>query len=408
MSNAPRAAGVRRDWGGADDSCTILHVDMDAFYAAVEIADAPELAGLPIIVGGSGRSVVLSATYDVRSLGVRSAMPMASARRLAPGALVIPPRMHRYREVSREVMAILSEITPIVEQVSVDEAYLDVSGVRRHWRSASEIAQHLRERIAAELRVTCSVGVAPSKLIAKLASTNAKPDGLLVIPRNAEVEFVQSLPVGALPGVGARTQEALRERGIETVRELAQSDPASLRYWFGLHGGNLYDLAWARDRRGVDPRREELSIGSERTFAADTSDERELDRVLVALTDRVAGILRSRKVMGGVVVLKVKDAEFRVLSRSRQLPHPSSDAGILIDTLRQLWRESPAKGRLIRLVGVRVEQLHASAVTGVQGTLDDELAQTSVPRELVASAVDSVRDRFGGHVLAPASGLRRG
>src|SRR5690606_26355262 len=209
MSRHAPPPGLRRDWGDDDEGCPILHVDMDAFFASVELARRPELRGRPVIVGGEGRSVVLAATYEARAFGVHSAMPMTQARRLCPAAVVVPPDHERYREASARVMAVLRDVTPLVEQVSVDEAFLDVSGARRRLGSPTAIAERIRARVHAEQGLTCSVGVAATKFVAKLASGMAKPDGMLLLPRAATVPFLHALPVSALWGVGERTQAAL-------------------------------------------------------------------------------------------------------------------------------------------------------------------------------------------------------
>lgn len=407
MSNAPRTPAVRRNWGVADGTCGVLHVDMDAFFVAVEVADNPSLLGRRIIVGGEERSVVVCASYEAREFGVRAAMPMSHARRLCPDAVIITPRMSRYREVSRRVMEILGDVTPTIEQVSVDEAYLDVTGVRRHWRDAGEIAQAIRSRVADELNVSCSVGVGHSKLIAKLASTNAKPDGLLVIPQSAEVDFIQRLPVEALPGVGGRTAQTLRDRGIGTVKQLAETDPDVLRYWLGVSGTRLHFMAWARDPRPVEPHRVELSVGAERTFPTDTRDAAEIDRMLVRLADSVASTLRGRGQLASAVALKTRRSDLSVSSRSRQLPSPSDDPRVILDAARGLFAAAPMHGMAVRLVGVRAERLVAQSVVGHQLTLDESLADQSDPLA-THSAIDRIRGRFGHDALTAASGLRDG
>src|SRR5690606_18796215 len=228
MSRARAAVDVRRDWGDDEEGASILHVDMDAFFASVELARRPHLRGRPVVVGGKERSVVLAATYEARAFGVHSAMPMARAMAMCPQAVIIPPDHRAYREVSTSVMEILGHVTPLVEQISVDEAFLDVSGARRRLGPPSAIGQMIREQVRREHGITCSVGVAANKFVAKLASTYAKPTGLLLVPRAATVPFLRTLPVEALWGVGAQTQAALARWGLRTVAELADSDVATV------------------------------------------------------------------------------------------------------------------------------------------------------------------------------------
>ncbi|WP_211344925.1 DNA polymerase IV [Rarobacter incanus] len=412
-------------------------MDMDAFFAAVEIADDPHLRGKKLIVGGRERSVVLAASYEARGNGVHSAMPMAAARRLCPDATIVAPRMERYREVSRQVMAILHDITPVVEQVSVDEAYLDVTSVRKHWADVESMARAIRERVSEQLSITCSVGVGPSKLIAKLASTHSKPNGLLVIPAESKIEFVQALPVKALPGVGDRTAEILHSRGIDTVRELSATNPDALRYWLGVTGSLLFDLSWARDLRPVEPSRVEQSIGAERTFAQDLVASAELDRHLVDLAHRVAAQLRDKEFAATSVTVKVKSSTMAVVSRSRSLPAPSDRGGDIVEVARKLLRAAREGGAAVRLIGLRAEGLRSARAVGRQGTLDElqpgsivdctdsparsfavPPASTDVddgPAKALDHSVDAidrsiealdrVRRRFGGGALAPASSI---
>ena len=247
-----------------DAGCTVLHVDMDAFYASVELIDRPELKGQPVIVGGGGRSVVLSATYEARRDGVHSAMPMGRARRLCPRAVVIEPDHQRYEDVSRGVMEIFRSITPLVEPLSLDEAFLDVSG---RVGSPRRIAEQIRDRVADEQRITGSVGIAATKFVAKLASSQAKPDGLLIIPRDQTVTFLHSLPVGALWGVGERTEDALRRLGLISVADIAHIPVDTLRRALGnATGTHLHELSWGRDPRPVIPEQVEKSIGAEKSF----------------------------------------------------------------------------------------------------------------------------------------------
>ena len=278
----------------ADDAdCRILHVDMDAFYASVELRDRPELRGRPAVVGGLGpRSVVLSATYEARAFGVRSAMPVGRARGLCPHAVFIPPRHDLYAEVSREVMAIFRAITPEVEPLSLDEAFLDVSGAVRRLGPPRAIAELIRAQVLEQQSITCSVGVAPVKFVAKIASARCKPDGLLVIPADGLLDFLHPLPVGALWGVGAHAEQVLGRLGLRTVGDIAHVPQATLRRELGAAGEHLWALAWGRDERRVSPVREEKSVGAEETFPTDVDDPEVIRRELLRLSGRTARALR--------------------------------------------------------------------------------------------------------------------
>ncbi|MCU1534922.1 MAG: polymerase, partial [Glaciihabitans sp.] len=259
----------------ADDGrAHILHVDMDAFYASVELLTRPELRGLPVIVGHPGqRSVVTAATYEARKYGVNSAMPMSIALRRCPNAIVLEPHFDRYSHYSKIVMDLCRDLTPLVEPLSIDEAYLDVAGARRLLGSPFEIATLLRARVLASTGLTCSVGVAATKFVAKLASSRAKPDGLLFVPLEGTLAFLHPLPISALWGVGAKTEERLSRLGLRTVGDVAQTPLAALQKMLGVAGGQkLHDLAWARDPRAVTVEREEKSIGHESTFEYDVTD----------------------------------------------------------------------------------------------------------------------------------------
>lgn len=398
-----RSAGdVRRDWGSDETGCSILHVDMDAFYASVELARRPELRGAPLIVGGEGRSVVLAASYPARRFGVHSAMPMALARRLCPQAVVVPPDHRRYHEVSTAVMEILGEVTALVEQVSVDEAFLDVSGAWRRLGAPSRIAAHIRDRVSTEQAVTCSVGIASTKFVAKLASGFAKPDGVLLIPRDATVPFLHALPVDALWGVGDRTREALARWGITTVAQLAESDVRTVQRAVGsVAGSHLYDLAWGRDPRPVVPERQEKSIGAETTFESDTADLTVVSDHVLALSDRCATALRTKGLVARTVVIKVRDADFATITRSRTLDVPTDTASDVFRAARDLLLGVDLRGAAIRLVGVRDEGLAAAATR--QLTLDEATSDDGSARRRAEGAMDDVRRRFGSRAVGPVT-----
>src|SRR5690606_34354513 len=293
---------------GADDTGTgILHVDMDAFYASVAILDDPSLRGLPLIIGApDGRSVVSSASYEARRFGVRSAMPVSQALRLCPHARVIPPDFTRYRAVSSEVMAVFHSVTPLVEQLSIDEAFLDVRGVRRLWGTPGEIAVLLRQRVRDEVGITCSVGVAATKHVAKMASTISKPDGMLIVPAAGTQHFLDPRPVGAMWGVGPKTAEALQRRGIRTIRDVRETSAEALAR---AVGGALTKRNQQRgrgdDARAGETTRTEKSVGHEETFEVDISDPDVLRSELLRLADRVAARLRASGWQAGAVAIKI-------------------------------------------------------------------------------------------------------
>ena len=379
---------------------------MDAFYASVELARRPELRGRPVIIGGEGRSVVLSGTYVARAFGVHAAMPMAHARRLCPQAVVVPPDHRRYHEVSEGVMAVLRDVTALVEQVSIDEAFLDVSGARRRLGPPTHIAAQIRERVRAGHGVTCSVGIAATKFVAKLASGMAKPDGVLLIPRAATVPYLHSLPVTALWGVGERTSEALARWGIVTVEQLARSDVATVQRAVGVaSGAHLHDLAWGRDPRPVTPERVEKSVGAETTFAVDTADQEVIRAQVSAMADRCAAELRRKGVVARTVTLKIKTADFQVLTRSRTLAVPTDVAGDLLAAVLGVWAATDLGGRAVRLVGVRAEGLLARQER--QLTLEEAMDDAGPARRRAEAAMDEVRGRFGSGALVRGALLAR-
>jgi DNA polymerase-4 len=386
-----------------DEGCSILHVDMDAFFASVEVRRHPALTGLPVVVGGSGsRGVVSSASYAARAFGVRSAMPTGQARRLCPQAIFLPPDMAAYAEASREVMAVFHDVTPLVEPLSVDEAFLDVSGARRLLGSPAAIAVQIRERVRSELALTCSVGVAASKFMAKLASTRAKPDGLLVVSAERSLAFLHPLPVEALWGVGDRTAEQLRRFGMRTVGDVAQAPIGLMRQAVGeASAAHLHELAWARDPRAISTERVEKSISAETTFDVDVADETEIRRTVLALANRVAARLRAAGIAGRTVAIKIRLADFRTLNRSKTLGTPTDVAREIVDVAWALF-EALRPGERIRLVGVRMEGLTA-ADEARQPTLGErEHGWRDAER-----AADAAVARFGTAAIRPASLLGR-
>lgn len=402
MSRGPR--GARIDLGDDDTGCTILHVDMDAFYASVELIDRPELKGKPVIIGGSaGRGVVLSATYEARALGVHAAMPMSRAQRMCPQAVVIAPHHDRYAEVSDGVMAIFRDITPAVEPLSLDEAFLDVSGAVRRLGRPREIAAMIRTRVEAEQLITCSVGVAANKFVAKVASTNAKPNGMLVVPTDRVVEFLHPMPVGALWGVGPKTEEQLQRLGLRTVGDLAHTPVSTLERALGVASGRqLAELAWGRDERDVEADEPERSIGNEQTFARDLDDPEEIKRELLKLSDQVARRLRSHGVIARTLTLKVRFADFSTITRSKTLADPTDTSHDVYATINGLFDALHLQRARIRLVGVRAEGLRPADERSEQLAFD-EPERGWRDADL---ATDRATARFGEGAVRPARLVR--
>lgn len=406
MSRRQYRPPPRSATGPPDDTgCTVLHVDMDAFYASVSLLEHPHLRGTPVIIGGGGRSVVLSATYEARAFGVTSAMPMARARRLCPQATVIRPDHDRYAAVSRAVMETFHSVTDQVEPLSLDEAFLDVAGAIRRLGPPARIAQLLRDTIADEQGVTCSVGVAPTKFVAKLASGLAKPDGLLVVPVDEVVDFLHQLPVGALWGVGERTEEALHRLGLRTVADIAHTPVDTLRRALGdASGAHLHDLAWGRDERRVVPETREKSIGSNETFAADLDDPVLIHRELLRMADRTAARVRAAGIVGRTVTITVRFADFTTITRSRTLRESTDVSRDIYAAARALYDSLGLQRARIRLVGVRLEGLVEAAGAPRQPRLDEpETGWRDADR-----AVDRASARFGAGAVRPAALVSEG
>ena len=387
--------------GPDDTGCHILHVDMDAFYASAEIRDRPELAGLPVIVGAvGGRGVVLSASYPARAFGVRSAMPVTRARRLCPQAVFIPPRHALYAEVSREVMAVFRSITPQVEPLALDEAFLDVSGALRRVGRPARIAGLIRAEVAERQGITCSVGIANCKFVAKIASARCKPDGLKIVPGDGILDFLHPLPVAALWGVGERTGQALARLGLRTIGDVAQTPLTSLQRELGVaHGAHLYALAWGRDERAVTPRVPEKSIGAEETFASDVDDPELIRRELLRLSERTARGLRSAGCAARTVVVKLRLANFTTLTRSRTLPEPTDVARQIHATACELYLAAGLDRARLRLVGVRATGLVPASAATTQLALGE---RPSAWRD-AERALDRIARKYGTDAVRPAA-----
>jgi DNA polymerase-4 len=375
---------------------------MDAFYASVEIRDRPELRGKPVVVGGLGpRSVVLSATYEARAFGVRSAMPGTRARRLCPEAIFIPPRHDLYRAVSKEVMAVFREVTPEVEPLSLDEAFLDVAGaVRRLGRTPGRIGELIREQVRGQQGITCSVGVAPVKFVAKIASAWCKPDGIVIIPADGVLDFLHPLPASALWGVGDKAEAILARLGLRTIGDIAGIPLATLRRELGTAAGtHLHELAWGRDPRRVEPRREEKSVGAEETFGTDIDDPEVIRRELLRLSGRTAKALRDAGCVARTVSVKLRLASFKTITRSKTLPQATDVAREIYSTACALYAESGLSDRArLRLVGVRASGLRPVSGHSTQPALGDRPAGWREAEQ----ALDKIARRFGDGTVRPA------
>ncbi|WP_086848748.1 DNA polymerase IV [Amycolatopsis kentuckyensis] len=383
-----------------DTGCGLLHVDMDAFFVSVELRTRPELADRPVVVSGGGpRAVVAAANYPARKFGVRSAMPFSTAKRLCPQLINIPPTSGLYGSVSRGVMGIFRELTPLVEPLSLDEAFLDVSGaLRRLGATPASLGAEIRTRVAAEHGITCSVGVAKVKFVAKLASGMAKPDGMVVVPAAETLAFLHPLPVSALWGVGARTEEHLRRLGLATIADVAAFPPERLKKSLGVAvGEHLYRLAHGVDERSVVVDSPEKSIGAEHTFDVDLHDRAALGLELLRLSSRVGATLRERGVRGRTVSIKVRFADFRTITRARTLVSATDVAREIHAVAVALLTEHAPTGA-VRLIGVRVEGLD----TGEAG--EQLVFDSPAPRWRDAEvAADVARSKFGSAAVRPAS-----
>jgi DNA polymerase-4 len=380
----------------------ILHIDMDAFYASVEEQDCPELKGKPLIVGGtSGRGVVAAASYAVRRFGVRSAMPMREALRRCPDAVCVQPRMSRYKEVSEQVFAIFREFTPLVEGLSLDEAFLDVTASQRLLGSAESMGGEIRRRIALKTGLTASVGIAPNKLLAKIASDLNKPDGMCRIGADNVHEILDALPVEKLFGVGPATLAAVHAAGIRSFGDLRRAGDEVLWRAFGKHGATMRDRASGLDERPVLPDRDEKSISAEETFADDIRGSAPLNVQLLHLADRAASRLRMQELAAGSVHIKIRRADFTTYTRQSALKPPTQDTAVIAAAAKNLLRQWLAQQpkAAVRLLGV--------GVSGLQTLPQADLfAGGPVQVTRLDSAVDGIRERFGSAMLTRASLLR--
>lgn len=337
---------------------TILHIDMDAFFASVEQLHEPSLRGKPVLVGGGERrGVVAAASYEARPFGVRSAMPMAEALRRCPHAIVVPPNRTRYEEASAQVFAIFRRFTPLVEGLSVDEAFLDVTASRGLFGDGETIAKRIRAAVAEETRLTASAGVAPSKFVAKIASALRKPDALVVVREEEVQTFLAPLPIERMWGVGPKAAERLRAMGYATIGELARAEPRVLEAALGVWGLAVAELSRGIDHREVEPDREAKSVGAEETYDEDLTDRRAIERTLLAHAVRVGRRLHEGGVFARRVTVKIKYSDFTLKTRQVRLPEPVDDATSLFEAARALLDRFPIAGRRVRLTGVSASEL---------------------------------------------------
>lgn len=374
----------------------ILHLDMDAFFASVEVLDNPDLKGRPVIVGGAERGVVSTASYEARTFGVRSAMPMFQARRLCPHGVFIRGRMSRYREKSREIMALLGRFSPLVEQASVDEAYLDATGLERVFGSARNMAGELQAAIREHTGLTCSLGLAPVKFLAKIASDMQKPAGLTVLPHAGISVFLERLPVEKIPGVGPRMLKSLELLGIRTAADVRRYPASFWRERLGKAGEMIFERGSGIDPRPVEPYTEPKSESAENTFARDTADLEELSVWLLRQAERVGRNLRARGLAGRTITLKLKDADFTQKTRSRTLQQPTNLTRVIYETALELLGERRQE-RPLRLIGVGVSHFEAGARQ--LSLLPDPEDPVNGREAALDAALDALRGKFGNRTV---------
>jgi DNA polymerase IV len=366
-----------------------MHLDMDAFFAAVEQADNPEYLGKPVIVGGAERGVVCAASYEARKFGVHSAMPIFQAKKLCPRGIYLRVRMSRYKEVSRQVMEILSSISPLVEQLSIDEAFADISGTEGLYGPPRSLAVHVKSAVRRETSLTCSVGIAPNKFLAKIASDMNKPDGLTIVEPADVPAFLRSLPVKKIPGVGKRTAEELRNLGVLCASDILK---LPLHFWnkkFGKWGLRLYEKAQGIDNSPVEPYSDPKSISAEETFSRDIDTIADLEKMLMAQAEEVARDLRKSALQGRTVTLKIKFSDFRTVTRSRTLPEPIDSTQLLFDVGRQLLKDLKLSQK-VRLIGIGISNF----ATGFKQMKITPPRETTRHRH-VDMALDNIHVRFG-------------
>lgn len=386
----------------------IVHVDMDAFYASIEQRDNPQLKGRPVVVGGrSRRGVVSAASYEARVFGIHSAMPVFQARRLCPQAVFIPGRMSRYREVSREIMRFMNQITPLVEPVSIDEAYLDVSGCERMYGSAFDLGRRIKEGIRESVELTCSVGIAPLKFLAKIASDLNKPDGITIIEKEQVTGFIAGLPIEKVPGVGKKTRQTLRSLSIDTLGDVGRFSQGRLVQQLGQFGKRLYELANGIDSSRVVSLASAKSVSAESTLEHDTSDPALLRKELLRHAERVGRELRSSNLRAKTVSIKIKHHDFKQITRCMTLDRPLQNTRALYEAALQLFAGYELRAP-VRLIGVGASGI-VKAGTPIQRDLFEDPRGKTADWEKIDRAVDSINLQFGqGSVTRAALGEGRG
>ncbi|MBN1780003.1 DNA polymerase IV [bacterium] len=378
----------------------ILHVDMDAFYAAVEQRDHADFRGKPVVVGaaprhGRGRGVVSTASYEARKFGIHSAQPISEAWRKCPNAIFLPVRMSRYVDVSRQIMNIASGYSPLIEKISLDEAFLDITGTVRLMGSPDTIGRRLKEQIVGETQLTASVGIGPNKLIAKIASDYQKPDGLTIVPHQEARTFLTPLPIRRLWGIGAKTEKKLRTLGVSTIGDLARLDPDFLIKQFGKWGRCLYNYACGIDESTVVPYRDAKSISNEVTFHTDEHDREMFRQTLLQLCDKVGFRLRSRHLMARTVTIKVRFSDFSTLIRSSTLPQPVFLSETIYHEVFHLFETIDIADRSLRLLGVGVS--HLISARAMQGDLFDGSGDDKSGR--ITDAMDALKNKYGRDII---------
>ncbi len=382
----------------------ILHIDMDAFYASVEQLDNPWLRGRCVIVGGSsGRGVVSAASYEARKFGVHSAMPVFQAKEKCPDGVFVRPRMHRYREVSRRIMVLLGDITPLVQPISVDEAFMDISGLKRLFGEPEAIGKLVKQKIYAETQLACSVGIAPTKFLAKIASDMDKPDGLYIIREEETDTFIAALPVKKVSGVGGKTEKILSTLGIRTLGDVRKFPESLLERHLGKYGRRLRELSFGEDHSTVHPRSPSKSISTETTLSENTTDRAKLVACLLRQSDEVATELRKKCFRARTVVLKIKHGNFQLVTRSSTLEKPTQSSEMIFREAQRLFKEYPLESKGdVRLIGVGVSGL-VSRQLPVQMDLFSVPEKRGAGWDKVDRAMDTIKNRFGKDAIGRAT-----
>ena len=382
----------------SENIATILHVDMDAFYASVEERDNPKLKGKAVVVGMGKRGVVSAANYEARKFGIRAAMPIYKAKALAPHAVFIAPNMARYTEVSEQVMAIFRDVTPHVEPISLDEAFLDVTGARRLLGSGIEIADQIRKRVEKELGITCSVGIAHNKFIAKIASGHCKPNGVLEVDPEKMLEFLHPLAANEIWGVGPKTNELLEKMGLFTIADIANTPRSTLIRVLGqASGASLYELAWGRDYRDVITEHAEKSISASQTFDVDLYQPEEILKEFLRLTEKSADRMRAKGLAANTISIKVRFADFKTISRSKTLDLPTTGTQEIFEVAKSLYLSLDLDRVLVRLVGVSLDSLVEN-----DDVTQMVLGERTSSWQQADRAIDRVKAKFGSGSLRPA------